>query len=212
MAIDVIRAFTTAAYAFAAGAARIVLADTVAAALRFGGEYAGSVVMGEDHGRKPDGFEYSNSPVLVAAADLDGRTVVQRTSAGTQGVYAARAASALWCASLVCASATAAALRAEGSSDPTYVITGRFADRPELSGDDDLLTAEFIEARRTGSPGDAAAVAAAVAATGEAERTLALGGTDSHPDDISYATDVDRFDFAMRVSWDHDRPVLRAER
>ncbi len=212
MAVDVIRAFTTAACALAAGARQIVLADTVAAALRFGGEYDGAVVMGEEHGRRPDGFDYSNSPVLIADADLEGRTVVQRTSAGTQGVYAARAAPALWCASLVCASATAAALCGAGSSEPTYVITGRFVDRPDLTGDDDLLTAQFIEARRTGAPADAAAVAAAVAATHEAARTLALGGTDAHPDDIAVCTDVDRFDFAMRVSWDGDRPVVRAER
>lgn len=211
VAIDVIRAFTTAAYAFAAGAGRIVLADTLDTALRFGAEYD-AVVMGEEHGRKPDGFDYSNSPVLIAATDLDGRTVVQRTSAGTQGAYAARSASALWCASLVCASATADALRTDGSASPTYVITGRFPDRPEISGDDDLLTAQYIEALRTGAPADADALAAAVSATDEATRTLALGGSDSHPDDIAYATDVDRFDFAMRVSWEDARPVLRVER
>lgn len=206
--VDVIRAFTTAAYAFAAGARRIVLADTVDAARRLGTEL-GAVVMGEDRGRRPAGFDHSNSPVLIARADLDGRTVVQRTSAGTQGVFAARGAPATWCASLVCASATAAALRAEGAAAPTYVITGRFADRPEATGDDDLLTAEFIEALRTGAHADASAVARAVAATAEAARTLALGGDDAHPDDVAFATEVDRFDVAMRVTWEHGHPVLR---
>ena len=71
-------------------------------------------VMGEDRGRRPLGFDFSNSPVEVAAADLDGRASVQRTSAGTRGVVAARSATRLWCASLVCASATAAAVTASG--------------------------------------------------------------------------------------------------
>jgi hypothetical protein len=48
------------------------------------------------------------------------------------------------------------------------------------------------------------AVAAAVAATDEATRTLALGVGHVDPLDIAYATDVDRFDFAMEVTRDAD--------
>jgi phosphosulfolactate phosphohydrolase-like enzyme len=51
---------------------------------------------------------------VTGAVDLDGRDLVQRTSAGTRGVIAARSATRLWCASLVCASATAAAVRDSG--------------------------------------------------------------------------------------------------
>jgi 2-phosphosulfolactate phosphatase len=50
------------------------------------------VAIGEDHGLRPDGFDLPNSPVEVAAADLRGRSVVQRTSAGTRGVVAAQSA------------------------------------------------------------------------------------------------------------------------
>ena len=32
-----------------------------------------------------------------------------------------------------------------------------------------------------------------------ASKTLALGGEHVHPDDVTYATAVDRFDFAMEV-------------
>jgi 2-phosphosulfolactate phosphatase len=105
--IDVIRAFTTAAYAFAAGASRIYFVGTVTEALACKAAHPGALAMGEEHGRRPAGFDFSNSPVEVAHADLDGRTLVQRTSAGTQGVLSARHATRMWCASLVCASATA---------------------------------------------------------------------------------------------------------
>lgn len=82
--VDVIRAFSTAAYAFSAGARYVYLVAGVDDALAFKAAHPTSVAMGEDHGRMPAGFDLPNSPVLAAAADLDGRLVVQRTSAGTQ--------------------------------------------------------------------------------------------------------------------------------
>jgi 2-phosphosulfolactate phosphatase len=196
----VLRAFTTAAYAFAAGARHIFLFEDIAEALAFKRAHPGTLAMGENHGRRIDGFDFSNSPVEVAAADLDERTLVQRTSAGTRGVIAARDATRLWCASLVCASATAAAVNGAGLGAPTYVITGNFPDRPELSGADDLLTAQLIERARTGASLDAATTAEEVATSDEAARTLAAGEGHVHPEDIAYATRVDAFTFAMEVT------------
>jgi 2-phosphosulfolactate phosphatase len=197
--IDVLRAFTTAAYAFGAGAAEIWLVAGVDEAVELAGRLPGALVMGEDGGRRPEGFDLSNSPVGAWHADLDGRTLVQRTSAGTQGVVAASSAERLFVASLVCASATARAVEAADLGPPTYVITGDLAGRPDRRGEDDRLVAELIERARTGRPLDAAATAAAVAATSEASRTLALGPGHVHPEDIDYATQVDRFDVAMEV-------------
>ena len=88
VAVDVLRAFTTAAYAFAAGAAAIWLVAGVEEALELGRRIPGALVMGEERGRRPPGFDLSNSPVEASRADLGGRVLVQRTSAGTQGVIA----------------------------------------------------------------------------------------------------------------------------
>lgn len=200
VAIDVIRAFTTAAYAFGAGASSILLVAEVDEAVQLARSIPGALAMGEDHGRRPDAFAFSNSPVQIARADVGGRTLVQRTSAGTRGLLAATDADRVFAASLVVASATAraaAAASADGAA-PTYVITGRFPDRPDR-GTDDLLTAQLIERARTGQDLDLVATAAAVRDSDEAARTLALGGTDVDPDDIAFATEVDRFDFAMEA-------------
>jgi 2-phosphosulfolactate phosphatase len=201
VAIDVLRAFTTAAYAIAGGASAIWLVAGVDEAVELGRQIPGALVMGEDHGRRPPGFDLSNSPVAVSQADVAGRTLVQRTSAGTQGAIAATGAARLFAASLVCASATAAAVEATQLGAPTYVITGRFPDHidGEAGGEDDLLTAELIERARTGRPLEAAATADAVARSQEAERTLAVGDGHVDPEDIAYSTAVDRFDFAMEV-------------
>jgi 2-phosphosulfolactate phosphatase len=200
--VDVIRAFSTAAYAFGAGARCIYLVASVEEALAFKRAHAGSIAMGEDRGLRPDGFDLPNSPALAAACDMDDRTVVQRTSAGTQGVIAASSATRLWCASLVCASATAAAVHEAALGAPSYVITGWFADRPDRPGSDDRLTAEHIEAIRLDALADPTEVARRVANSDEATQTLALGLHHCHPDDISLAVDVDRFAFAMEVTRD----------
>ncbi len=196
--VDVIRAFTTAAYAFGAGAVAIHLVASVDEALEFKAANAGSLAMGENRGLRPEGFDFPNSPGMVRDADLDGRTLVQRTSAGTQGVVRAVDATRLWAASLVVASATARAVEAAGLGAPAYVITGRFEDRPD-GGEDDVLTAELIERARTARPMEAAATAAALLRTEEAAKTLALGAEHTDPRDIELAAAVDAFDFAMEV-------------
>ncbi len=198
VAVDVLRAFTTAAYAFAAGASVIWLVAGVDEAIALGQQIPGALVMGEERGRRPPGFDLSNSPVVVSQTDVAGRVLVQRTSAGTQGAIAATAADRLFAASLVCASATAAAIESTQLGPPTYVITGRFPDEPD-GGEDDLLTAQLIERARTGRPLDAAATAEAVARSPEADRTLAVGEGNVDPEDIAFSTAVDRFDFAMEV-------------
>jgi 2-phosphosulfolactate phosphatase len=50
--IDVIRAFSTAAYAFDAGASAIYLVATVDEALAFKAAHPDVLAMGEDHGRR----------------------------------------------------------------------------------------------------------------------------------------------------------------
>ena len=67
IAIDVLRTFTNSAYAFASGARAIYLVASVAEALAFKARHPGALAMGEDGGLKPEGFDFSNSPVAASA-------------------------------------------------------------------------------------------------------------------------------------------------
>ena len=196
--IDVLRAFTTAAYAFGAGARKIYLVGTVEEALAFKASTPGALAMGEDRGRRVDGFDFANSPTEVANADLHDRVIVHRTSAGTQGVVAATGARRLWCAGLVNATATATAVRMAALGLPAYVITG-WSGTASGSGADDLATAELIERARLGQPLRAAETARFVATSEEAARTLSIGESHVHPQDVERAVAVDAFAFAMEV-------------
>jgi len=134
--IDVFRAFTTAAVALAKGATKIVIVRDVEEALRLRAAGVGQLCMGEVGGRAPPGFDLGNSPFEASRADLEGRTIVQRTSAGTQGIVAAKQASRLYAGSLVTATATARAILRQSPSEVTLVAMG--LDGARRSDEDEL--------------------------------------------------------------------------
>src|SRR5262245_25502813 len=78
--IDVLRAFTTAAYAFAAGAREIVLVSTPEQAFALRGRWPRTLLVGESGGRPIPGFDHGNSPAAMQALDLHDATVVLRSS------------------------------------------------------------------------------------------------------------------------------------
>ena len=81
--------------------------------------------MGEAHGRAPDGFDFGNSPFEVSTVDFQGKTIIQRTSAGTQGIVeAATKAERLYAASLVTAEATVRALLSRSPDQFSLVAVG----------------------------------------------------------------------------------------
>src|SRR5690242_17004327 len=129
VAIDVLRAFTTAAFAFAAGARDIVLVGEVEEALALRARFPGALAMGEVGGLPIPGFDFGNSPADLAGHDLHGRRIIQRTSAGTQGMVLSRRAETLLAASFVCAGATARYLQRAAPECVTFVITGIYPDR-----------------------------------------------------------------------------------
>src|SRR6185295_6533333 len=137
--IDVMRAFTTAAYAFAAGIDELDLVATVEEAVTIPG-----FRMGEVGGRLIPGFDHNNSPSQLRGRRLSGRAVL-RTGSGTQCVVAATKASEVWLGSLVVASATARALK--GRHEVTLVASG-----PPHEGEEDLACAEWMASLIQGTP------------------------------------------------------------
>lgn len=89
--IDVLRAFTTSAVLFSRGIESLILVSTAEEAFALREQY-GYLLEGENNGIKIEGFDFGNSPTELLRTPrerLYGKTVVLRTSAGTQGVVAA---------------------------------------------------------------------------------------------------------------------------
>jgi 2-phosphosulfolactate phosphatase len=207
--IDVFRAFTTAAVVLANGASRITMVGTVEEALTLRGRGVGQLCMGEVGGRAPPGFDFGNSPFAIQAVDFTGQNIIQRTSAGTQGIVAASGAKRLYAASLVTANATARAL---GSGTPDRITLVAMGKSGVQRTDEDELCALHLRNLLEGRPGNPQAVRQVIWAGGEAGRLHVPAPPHSFPEDVAIALDIGRYDFAVRVVIEDGRPVARMER
>ncbi|WP_428483801.1 2-phosphosulfolactate phosphatase [Rhodopila sp.] len=206
--IDVFRAFTTAAVVLANGASKIVMVTTSEEALTLRGKGVGHVCMGEVRGFMPAGFDFGNSPFEVSRIDFGGKTIIQRTSAGTQGVVAAAGAEWLYAAALVTARATAQALASAGVGKISLVAMG---DNGIKRTDEDELCALHLRNLLEGRPGQVEAVRQLIWAGGEIARFNDPARLHLHPEDVDIALDVDRYAFAVRVRTEDGRPVARID-
>jgi 2-phosphosulfolactate phosphatase len=210
--IDVFRAFTTAAVAFTNGAARIIMVGDAEEALALRARGVGGICMGEVHGIAPPGFDFGNSPADLLGVDLHGVTILQRTSAGTQGIVAAVGAHRLYAAALVTATATAKAIRAgvAAGGGPARATLVAMGEKGMVRTDEDELCAVHLRHLLEGRPGDPDAIRRVILAAGAGEAGDTLRPYLPSPD-IDIALDIDRFDFAIRVTIEDGRPVARRE-
>ncbi len=192
--IDVLRAFTTAAFAFASGAKEIIFVASPEEAFMKYQQDPSLLLMGEREGKRIEGFHFENSPSEIQCADLSGRTMVQRTSSGTQGVVSCSHAPHILIASFVVADATVKRILELKPSHVSFVATGR------TNGDEDVALAEYLQSKLKGKPIDLDHALCRVRTSPAAERmkkgpiAYKNGGHD-----LELALKVDHFSFAMEV-------------
>ena len=205
--IDVLRSFTTAAVALAGGARAVYPVDGVAAATALLEKISHPLSVGAVGGGDPvPGFDFGNSPAQLAHAELAGRNLVLSTAAGVRGLQRFRQARRLYAASLVCARATARAIRAAGAAEVCFVITGEWVDR---NGDEDIACADYLEALLRGEQPGPEPFAQRVRDSDFGRRFGAAAWPNLPLADLELAADADRFDFAMPVRRERERLVIR---
>ena len=159
------RALPTAAVALANGASRILMVGTVEEALTLRDSGIGAICMGEVGGTRSPEFDFGNSPFEVFSLGFSGKTVIQRTSAGTQGIVAAaNRADHLYAASLVTAAAT---VRAMLSGTPDHVSLVAMGDNGRVRTDEDEVCAIHLRNRLEGRSSDREALRRLILAGGE---------------------------------------------
>jgi len=194
--IDVFRASTLQCQAFGQGAARILPVADEAVARRFKATNPDWLLVGERHARKLPGFDYGNSPSDIAALDLTGRTLIQTTHAGTQGLAAAQDAVVVLSAALVNASATARRIRALAPQSVTLVRMGSAAVERSLEDD---ICAEWLACLLRGTPYDTGSIRERLAAAPSAQKFFDPEFTDAPRADFDICVDLDRFGFALQL-------------
>jgi 2-phosphosulfolactate phosphatase len=170
----------------------------------------GEICMGEVRGKAPDGFDFGNSPLEVSSVDFYGQTIIQRTSAGTQGiVVAASNAERLYAASLVTAEATVPTFcqpHPIRSSSSLWETTAS-AEPTKTSYVRSISGTAWKVGRVTQTP--FVTLSGPVVKSGAFMIRPVRICTRRH---VDIALDIDRYDFAMRVEFEEGRPVARMER
>lgn len=208
--IDVLRSFSVAAYAFAAGASVIYPVETVSEALYLQAAMPDALTTGAvAGGDAAPGFDFGNSPTALQGADLAGRPLIQSTAAGVLGLTRFRHARALFAGSLLFARATAQALLELNPDEVCFVITGEWVDR---DGDEDVACADYLEALLDGETPDPAPYTARVRDSDFGRRFLAGTNPSLPASDLALCAQADQFDFALRAEHAGDRLQLQRYR
>jgi phosphosulfolactate phosphohydrolase-like enzyme/GNAT superfamily N-acetyltransferase len=205
--IDVFRAFTTAAVAFARGVETIILTAKPEEALALRDRGLGDLCMGEVNGIRAVGFDFGNSPFELSQADVRGKTLIQSTRAGTVGVCAVPNPQTLYAASFVVAGATARAILHD---DPPLVTLVAMGAKAWQRSDEDEQCALYLRNLLLGGRPDPDAVRKLVADSADAAKFRNPELPHFHPGDLEIALDIDRYDFAIRVTTEDGLPVARA--
>lgn len=135
--IDVIRAFTTASYAFQQQAACIYPVATAEEAFDLKQRHPHALLVGEINALPIPGFDVGNSPWKISQLPLTGRTLIMRTTNGIAATLNARDSQQVLVAGLVNAQSTAAYIQEQ---QPKKVVL--VASHP--TGDEDIACAEYM--------------------------------------------------------------------
>jgi 2-phosphosulfolactate phosphatase len=195
--IDVFRAFSVAPHAFDRGAARVFPVGEIAEAFELGRRFPGAVLAGERHARKLPGFDAGNSPTEIRSLDLRGKVLVHTTHAGTQGLVNASAAEEVLTGSFVNISAVCRHILARAPGQVSLVRMGHEAR--ERCAEDDLYAECLARMLRGGAAPDCEDVRDRLRNAPAAKKFFDPACDWAPLEDFGYCTEVDRFDFVLRL-------------
>ena len=204
--LDVFRAFTTAPIAITRGANKIILVGEIDEALSLKKEGLGDICIGEVGGQKPIGFDYGNSPFELSQADINGKTLIQSTRAGTVGVNTVTKAGKIYIGSLVIAQATVNAILRTPPKLVTIVAMG--VEGKERS-DEDEQCALYMRNLLRGETPSHEAVSALILCGEESKKYDDPEQPQFHPKDRDIALKIDSIPFAITVSKENGLLVAR---
>jgi len=203
--IDVLRAFTTAAFAFRAGAKAIILVSTIDEAFSLKEAFSNAVLVGEDHGLPIKGFDFCNSPSELLDQDFKGKLLIQRTSTGTQGVVKSKNAKRIVVTGLCNVSATVNYLKSKPIKTLTIVEAGVHTSQIGL---DDIACGDLIEALLLEEAIDFEGIKQRVLNSPAAVKFKDALLPSFPLDDLMLAVEIDKFDFVMEVHRENNRAYL----
>jgi 2-phosphosulfolactate phosphatase len=203
--IDVFRAFSLAAHAMARGAAAIWPVAAIEDAYELKRRHPEVILLGERFAKPLPGCDGGNSPADLERIDVQGSTIVHTTHAGTQGLTAAEHADEVITGALVNAAAIVRYIRARSPTCVTLVRMGQHAS--ERCEEDDACAA-LIAARLHGEQPDVNALRDRLRGAPSAAKFFDPACDWAPERDFELCTQVDRFDFVLRLERSQLPPAL----
>jgi 2-phosphosulfolactate phosphatase len=194
--IDVFRAFSLAAHAFARGVREIVPVADIDSARELKRLHPQWLLIGERYARPLPGFDSGNSPVDLERFDLRGRTLIHTTHSGTQGLTAARGADEVLTGALVNAGAI---VRYIQSRKPVVVTLVRMGRQAEQRCEEDDLCADLLQQRLAGERPPIDDVPQRLRGAASAAMFFDPACDWAPQRDFELCTQVDAFDFVLRL-------------
>ncbi len=204
--IDVFRAFSLEAYAFARGATLSIPVADVEVARQLKADNPNAILVGERHAKPLPGFDCGNSPTELERIDVSGRTLIHTTHSGTQGLCNALQADEVITGALV---NCAAIVRYLKSRKPAFVSLIRMGHEARERCDEDDLCAELIAARLHGGDLDTSTIRERLRRAKSAEKFFDATCDWAPQRDFELCTAVDIHDFVLRVDRGVSPHVLR---
>lgn len=201
--IDVFRAFTTECYAFYMGAKEVRPIGSVEDALSLKTKHNDYILVAERGGVKLEGADYGNSPTDMLNASLQDKTLIHSTHAGTQGIVNAKNADEILTGALVNAKAIAKYL--QNKDEVSIVCMGYEATSKT---DEDTICAEYIKALLLGEEYDADMIRQRLFNSPASIRFLDPDISHSPRSDWEFCTDINRFDFVIKASYNSDGKLV----
>lgn len=202
--IDVFRAFTTACYVFANGAEKIIIVGELDLAYKLKKDHPEFILMGEREGRMQPGFDYGNSPSQIEHLNFTNKTIIQTTSAGTQGIVNAKHADEIITGSFVNAQAIVDYIR---SVNPAVVSLVAMGHAGIQKCDEDKLCAEYIKSQLENNSMDFNKIVAHLRNYRSARKFFDPAIDWAPERDFELCMHLSRFDFVLKEREDNDSYV-----
>lgn len=204
--IDVIRAFTVSHIAFLRGVREVFLVNDVDEAIRLRMENPGYLLAGEIGGLPIEHFDLDNSPHTFSLADIEHKTLVQKTSNGVKATLFALNAETVLVTGLSNASKTAQYARKLAIAKPHCVVN---IIASHAGDDDDLACAEYIQdILLDHNKIDLEDIQTRIRESRPAQKFFDAGKAEFDPRDMDFCTREVACDFVMEVDKNMSPPRI----
>ena len=208
--IDVFRAFTCAPMLFSFGVEKSILVSTPAEAFALKQKDPDLLLIGEVDGAPIEGFDFGNSPSRILCQDpgtFQGKTVVQRTSSGVQGVLAAlKHSEEVLLGSFSLAGSTARYILSK--QPPKISVVAMGWNMKELTPEDEWCASYIVHLLGVG-PYDHFQALREILAHGQAQKFLRNAKPHFPAEDPVLCLQRDLYDFVLKAEREEGKVIVR---